>query len=135
MADIAAILVESLQRSPWGWALLATVLVALIRAWPVLSRQAMEERAKIRGEKRDDLDSCVKRLRDMRLEIDAVKEAVSSYQIKLNGVLIAYRIVEAAYEIEHPDSGAVSQARAVLRTAFSIGELPVDFNDLLRKAG
>lgn len=135
MPDFATFLLGSIRAAPWGWALLATVLLALIRVWPALSRQAMEERAKIRGERREDLAGCVARCDILQAEIDKIKDEVSVYQAKLTGTLIAYRIVEGAHEVDSPGSVAVTQARSVLRLAYSIGELPDDWADMLRKAG
>lgn len=134
MPDVITILLGSLRAAPWGWALLATVLIALIRVWPALSKQAMEERAKIRGERREDLANCVARCDLLQKEIDRVKEEIATYHAKLTGTLIAYRIVELAHEIQNPGSPAVTEARSVLRLAYSISELPEDWADMLRKA-
>ena len=39
------IILASAQRAPWGWALLGTAILALIRAWPALARIANERQS------------------------------------------------------------------------------------------
>ena len=101
------------------WSLLAVVLVALIKAWPVLALQAQTARDKLRGESRSDLTDCRARIDNLQQELNAVREEVHGFELKLLGAISAYRILDAEVQIINPDSAALVQARAVMSTAFT----------------
>jgi hypothetical protein len=102
------------------WTLVGIVLVALIRAWPVLAKQAQEARAQLRKEKREDLDDCRKRLDAMAGRLDASDEKVRGLELKLVGAISGYRILDLELEHLAPSSVALAQARAVMSTAFAV---------------
>lgn len=119
MPEFPAALTDSFARAPWGWALLATVVVALIRVWPALSQQSIEARAKIRGEKRADLADCHRRC-------DELSEKFHQLEMKLVGAISAYKILDAELEALDPTSTALGQARAVMSTAFTLSPSTID---------
>jgi hypothetical protein len=120
MGEIAATLAGSFQRAPWGWALLVTVIVALIRVWPALSKQAMESRLQVRTERRSDLGDCQRRLDEMGKRVDGLEEKLHQTDLKLLGAISAYRILDAEVESRDPGSTALSQARLVMSAAFTM---------------
>lgn len=120
MNGIGALLSDSFTRAPWGWALLATVIVALIRIWPAMSRQAIEARAQLRKEKREDLGDCQKRLDEVSLRLDGMEEKFRQSELKLLGSISAYRILDVEVEAHIPGSTALVQARQVMSAAFTL---------------
>lgn len=112
-AELASIFVGSLQRAPWGWALLVVVILALIKVWPILAAQAIEARAKIRGEKREDLAECHRKC-------DELSDKFHHLELKLLGAISAYRILDAEVEAELPGNTALAQARLVMSAAFTL---------------
>lgn len=125
MTELLPIIQGSLERAPWGWALLATVILALIKTWPILSLQAQTARDKLRSENRSDLSDCQKQIKDLRAELETVKEHVHHIELKLVGAISAYRIVEKDLELRHPDAVSLMQARAVFQEAFRFSEPPM----------
>jgi hypothetical protein len=93
---------------------------------------SMDDDTTKRGENRSDLRDCHVRLDELGKRLDQVESESHSFQLKLAGVLNAYRIVEMAHELAVPGSLAVRQARAMLRDSFKLGEVPADMNELLR---
>ena len=134
LVEIGQLLASSVGRAPWGWALLATVMLGLIKVWPVLALQAQMAKEKLRTEKRDDLHSCKEELRKMSERMDAVEERAHMLDIRLNGALMAYKILDADLQITHPFSPALAQARAALTVAFEISPTPPDMQNLLHEA-
>lgn len=118
--DVARAIGDSIERAPWGWALLATVFIAVVKVWPILAQQAIEARAKLRQENRSDISDCQRRLDEMRTEMDSVKAAMHHLEMKLVGALGAYRILDIEVESIAPGSTALGQARAVMSAAFTI---------------
>lgn len=120
MNDIPAIVLSSLRGAPWGWGLFVTVLVALIKAWPILAKQAIDASAKLRQEKREDLNDCHRRLDQQEREFNALKDEFTNLKIEMNATLSAYRILDAELEVSNPNSLGLRQARMILSTAFTI---------------
>jgi hypothetical protein len=118
--DIVRALGGSMERAPWGWLLLVVAITALIRAWPVLAKQAIEARAQLRKEKREDLSDCHDRLDAMGVQIAKVREDFRQIELKLVGAITAYKILDLEVETHLPGSTALGQARAVMSTAFAL---------------
>lgn len=131
LESLMKILGGSLERAPWGWALLATVLLALIKVWPILQLQVTKAREQLRKERRDDLHSCREELAAMSTRMDAVEQRAHMLEIKLNGALMAYKILDADITMNNPHSSALMQARAALTVAFEISPTPPDMRELL----
>lgn len=116
------------------YSLLVVVVVALIKAWPVLSLQATAAREKLRAEGRSDLTDCQRRMDELQKELEAVQARVHKLDMKLLGAISAYRILDAEVELTNPLSAALKQARIVMNTAFELSpstgppiELPEGF--------
>jgi uncharacterized protein YlxW (UPF0749 family) len=120
MVELGALALSSFQRAPWGWGLLAAVLVALIKAWPVLALQAQQAREKRRAEHRDDLHDCQERLDILTQRVDGMQESYNNLKIELSATLSAYRILDTEIEATNPRSLGLAQARAILSTAFTV---------------
>lgn len=120
MNDLITILGGSITRAPWGWALLGTVALGLIRVWPLLSKQAIEARAQLRKEKRDDLGDCQRRLDDLNTRLDHMEEKFRRSELHLLGAISAYRILDAEVEAANPGSTGLAQARLVMSAAFTV---------------
>jgi hypothetical protein len=93
--DATAILSASFQRAPRDYGVFAMVFVTLNKAWPVLSEQATEAKAKLRKEKNDYLDDCKARLDRMSARVDAMGKTINNLKAQMSGVLSAYRVSEA----------------------------------------
>jgi len=121
--DIPQILLSSLERAPWGWSLLLIAVVASIKVWPVLQLQALNARAVLRGEKRDDLHTCQTRLDEMDATLTGAVGRIHSLEIKLLGTVSAYRILEADAD---PASAALIHARVIFREVWDNPPIPGD---------
>lgn len=120
MIDFARLFSEFTPGAYGIFAVLAAVLVALVKAWPILSAQAQAAKDRLRGERRDDLNDCKSRLDAMSTRLDEMVSMVNNLKIEINGVLAAYRILEIDVETRDPNSVALRQARAILSTAFTV---------------
>jgi hypothetical protein len=145
MGDIPAALFSSMERAPWGWVLMVTILLALIKTWPIINAQliAVKDRIKDREERKQneaindktaDLSDCKSRLDAMDLRLTAAEERAHRFELQLVATLTAYRIVEAETETERPQSPALKQARRVLQDVFRItGDMPTDMTVMIAK--
>lgn len=113
--DIGEMIAGSAQRAPWGWALLATILITLIKVWPIINLQVITARAKLRQEKRDHLNDCEEQLAELRGKLDGAIERIHNIEMRLVGTVTAYRILEVEVDAGNPLSPALAQARAVFR--------------------
>jgi hypothetical protein len=102
------------------YTLIAIVLVALIKAWPVISLQATTAREKLRAEGRSDLSDCKQRIDALQRELNGVKDEVHKIEMKLLGAISAYRILDVEIEATNPGSPALAQARQVMSAAFTL---------------
>lgn len=135
----------SFQRAPWGWGTLVVAIVALIKVWPLLSQQAIDERAakrkerielelQLRKEKRDDLGDCEEKLAAMDERLTAAEHRYHASELRLLGTLTAYRILEVEVEAKLPRSTALEQARAALKETFRFSPIvPPDMGGELVK--
>lgn len=123
MEDIPSLLISSAERAPWGWSLLLIAIIALIKVWPALQLQADNARAALRGERRDDLHNCNKRLDEMGEKVDAMTHHVHQLDLKLVGTVAAYRILHDHLTDTDPTESALIQARVIFKTTWD-GVLP-----------
>lgn len=120
MTELVPIIQGSLERAPWGWALLTTVLIVLIKMWPAIALQAQQARDALRKERRDDLSECQKKIEALTTRLDRVEATAHGLEMKLLGAITAYKILDAEVEARFPESSALAQARIVMSTAFTI---------------
>lgn len=120
MTEWGPLLASSFQRAPWGWGVLATAVLALIKAWPILAQQAIEARAKLRAEGRADLHECKEELKLVNARLDVMQDTFNNLKIELSSALSAYRILDAEVEATNPTSLGLKQARVILSTAFTV---------------
>ena len=120
METIAKIVGSSVERAPWGWYLALVVTLALIRVWPVLAKQAIEARAVLRKDRRDEESDCDRKIRILDDRVTAAEKAAHQFELKLIGALAAYRILDVEVAARVPNSIARDQAAAVLRDAFVV---------------
>jgi hypothetical protein len=133
LTPLADIMKSSVERAPWGWALLATTILALIKVWPVLTKLGIEARAAMRVERRADLSDCQARLDAMSIRLDLSEAKHHSFELKLVGTLTAYRILDVEIASRFPESLALIQARAVLNDAFTVSpSTPADMEQAVR---
>ncbi len=112
--------------------ILGGVVIALIKAWPTLSLQAINARAALRAEKRTDLDDCRERLDGFGARLDAAEARFHSAEIQVVTIVSAYSIVDAELERTAPASVTLAQARRMLRAAFpTAADIPPHMVELL----
>ena len=102
------------------YSLLGVVSVALIRAWPVLSLQAIQAKERLRSEGRSDLTDCRKEIAKLQQKIEQLGKDFHHLEMKLLGAIAAYRILDAEVEANDPHSRALAQARQVMSAAFTL---------------
>lgn len=123
VTDLPHVLISSLERAPWGWSLLAVVILALIKVWPIIQLQTLNAKQALRGEKRDELHNCQERLDAMDKTLDAMRTQMHQLDMKLVGTVSAYRILHDHVTISDPENPALMQARTVYKTTWD-GFLP-----------
>jgi hypothetical protein len=137
MEGLPEVFLGSLQRAPWGWALLATVVLALIKVWPIIHLQTLNARAVLRGEKRSDLSDCRQQIADMRSMLDATIKQMHDIELKLVRTADAFRVAEMELNEIDPGNGALAQARTIFREAWDVttfGAIPHDMGALIHAA-
>lgn len=136
MMEFAQIFTSSMERAPWGWALAAMVALALIRIWPELSKQRIEERAQARAADRERHAACEQRIELLSKRMDEIYARSHDFEMKLVGTIAAYKILDSATdtalghvgseECEAVDAvvstlhPALMQARNVMSTTFEL---------------
>jgi len=118
MDTIAAVLTGSLQRAPWGWALLATVILAVIKAWPQMSAQAIKAREQLRSEKRDDVDDMRERVTALEGKVEAATQTAHQAEMKLISALAAYRLIASELLKLDPSNIILRQAQELLNVSY-----------------
>lgn len=120
LENVGTVLVSSVERAPWGWALLATSWAALWRYGAPMAAVIVAYAEKVRSEKRIDTDSCQARIDAMDVRLTTAENRSHSFEMKLVGALAAYRILDVEVAKLSPKSTAREQAAAVLRDTFTI---------------
>src|SRR5882757_616955 len=135
MGDVPGIVISSMERAPWGWVLTVTVILALIKTWPIIQLQVLNARAVLRGEERSDLHNCNEKVKELDGRLTETIARVHAIEMKLFGTVAAYRILEADTELNSPGSPALIQARAVFREVWdTMAPVPSDIMDIVAKA-
>lgn len=115
---LVEILLSSMARAPWGWTLLGVVIVALIKTWPILHLQIVNAQAQLRGERRDELHDCTRRLDEVNNKVNALNSRVHQLDIKLVGTVTAYRVLHDHMNTTDPDHDVLHQARTIFRATW-----------------
>ena len=69
-SDMGEIILASAQRAPWGWALLASVVLALVKGWPVLTRIANERETGLLSQRAADMDKMSEKIAVLEARIE-----------------------------------------------------------------
>lgn len=85
-SGVGAVMTASLERAPWGWALLGTVVLALIKAWPVLRKLGIDENAGIRSEYVSEIKSLREEVHNLRTENDGLRREIRELHDLLSGI-------------------------------------------------
>ncbi len=133
MNELPTLVISSMERAPWGWVLMVTVLLALIKTWPIIHLQVMNAKATLRGEERSDLGDCRQELQATNKRLDGAIERIHQLELKLFGTVSAYRIVADKLESVEPECSALIQARTIFREIWDIGPVPPDMVAMLNK--
>lgn len=123
MTDLLQLAGSSVERAPWGWALLLTVILALIKVWPIIQLQTDAARAQMRGEHKDALHDCTERLDAMDARLNAQTAHIHQLDMKLFGTVQAYRILHDGLQELEPANAALRQGRTMFQTTW---DGPVD---------
>lgn len=127
---LPGILGSSVERAPWGWALLAAIIGSLIKVWPILNDQVTKVREKKRGDRRDDMTAWREQLQH---EINGLKEDVVKgreamqradershrVELKLTTVTSAFALVAGELRKLDPDNVTLKQAVEMVGTAIT----------------
>lgn len=116
--DIPTALSGSMSNAPWGWLLLLTVLLAIIKIWPIIQLQTQHARASLRGEQRADLNDCKARMDAMEGRLTVAIAHIHNLDMKLVGTVGAYRILHDHMSQNHPDEQALKHAEAIFKNTW-----------------
>lgn len=123
MSEILAFFKAFTPASYGIYALLAVVLVALIKAWPLLTAQAIKAREQMRSEKRAELDDLRRRIGELEKGVTAATKAAHEAELKLVYAVSAIQLLAAKVRRDAPDDPALQQAMELLSAATG-GGLP-----------
>jgi hypothetical protein len=118
MLGIPAALLSSMERAPWGWALLVVVILALIKVWPIVAAQAVKAREQFRSERRGEMDSLRDRISGLETKVEAANEKAHEVELKLVSALAAYRLIASELQKLDPDSTILKQAQELLNVSY-----------------
>lgn len=104
----------------FGGGTFGIALIALIKAWAPLAKLSIEAKAVLRKEKRDELDSCQRRLDAMELRLEQSERRTHQVELRLVTQLGAYRIIASELQRLDPQSAALMNAQALLNAAYPI---------------
>lgn len=136
MDELLAMVEASAIRAPWGWALLATVVLALIKVWPLLQLQAFNARQALRAEKRSDRVSLLERIEALEGKLEIAVEHTHQMDMQLVSAMAAYRLIATELQRLDPDSVTLQQAQVLLTQSVQFAkDLPPDMAELYRKTG
>jgi hypothetical protein len=68
---VGATIMASVERAPWGWALLLTVLAALIKGWPAIADSATRARTAIGDRRMSRIENLEIRMEEQRAAYEA----------------------------------------------------------------
>lgn len=122
-SDLTSILAASAERSPWGWALLASVLLAIIKGWPLLTRLRNERETGLLGAQSIEMEKLNRRIEQLEAKAEAAMAAAHSADMKLIYAVNAVQLLAAKIRAHDPNDPALAQAMELLRAATS-GEVP-----------
>lgn len=64
------IIAASVERAPWGWALLGSVILAMVKGWPVLRRIGNERETGLLAARAADMDEMRDRIATLESRIE-----------------------------------------------------------------
>lgn len=110
----------------------AMSIIALIKAWPVLAKLSIDQRAAKRLEGREEAAGYLDRIERMETRQMAAEKRTHEIELKFTVALGAYRIVASELQRISPESSALMQAQALLTAAYPVpGEMPPELTDIL----
>lgn len=118
MTDIITILGGSMERAPWGWALTAAVVLALIRGWPALSDAAVRARSALSADRKTRYDKLEARISDLEARLERTVNGLHDAEMKLVSALAAYRLVIGELQKIDPQNPVLKQAQALLNVSY-----------------
>lgn len=125
MSELAQILAGSFQRAPWGWGLLATVLIALIKGWPVIARVNNERESNLLEERAEDMASMRAEIAELKVRMDVkdkLHEAERAYdRHRINNLATSLRSFFLLVK-RHPEDAAAAAAEIEKMRAEQIEE-------------
>lgn len=112
-------LAGSVERAPWGWALLLIALLTLIKVWPIINQQVLEAKKQIRSERREDAATNSQRIEALEAKVESLTNQAQSYQMKLVSALAAFRLLAGEIEKSDPKNPVLKQANDLIGMASS----------------
>lgn len=120
-AGIVEVIASSAKRAPWGWGVLAGVIIALIKVWPVLNDQIARVKEKRRSDRRDDAAEWRQEMRDRVLaleekvkvcqeEAQAARDRSHKHEMRLMTVTSAFQMIAGELRKVDPDNPTLKQA-------------------------
>lgn len=108
----------------FGGGTFSVVLVALIRAWPLLTKLAIDARFTLRKEKRDDMAEMRQDINALRGEVAAAVQTANAAETRSAILRAVVSMLTAEISRTDPDNPVLQQAQTMIRDASS-GDLGV----------
>lgn len=85
MEPMLELMAGSMKQAPWGWALLATAILSMVKIWPVVKQLAVSEHTTIRQEYVNEIKELRLEIKELRDENKQLRQQLTEVQLELAG--------------------------------------------------
>lgn len=133
MNEIGLLLSGSMERAPWGWGLLALVMIALIKGWPALSDAATRARAAVSADRKTRYEKLEERIAALEARLEKTVGSLHDAEMKLVSALAAYRLVIGELQKVDNHNPVLKQAQALLNVSYPASDIPDPAREMVRE--
>lgn len=118
--DFAGMVLGSFERAPWGWAMLGTLVLALVKGWPAIVDAASRAKAARVAEQRDEDKDLAGRVRSLEAKFETASARAADLDKRLVAALAAYRLIASELTRKDPGNVILHHAQELLGLVASI---------------
>lgn len=118
MYGVPSAILSSMERAPWGWALLVIVILAFFKGYPAISAAVATAREQGRLGRRGDMSDLRERISALEAKVETASETAHQAELKLVSALAAYRLIASELLKLDPDNTILKQAQELLNVSY-----------------